>query len=225
MKYELSIILPCLNEELTLQKTLDDIFKYLSISKIKAEIIVVDNGSTDRSKKIALKNKVRVVEEKKRGYGYALRKGISSACGKYIIMGDADGTYDFEHLDLFVDKLREGYFLVIGNRYLGGFEKGSFSISHYYGVKFLSFIARYKYKVNVGDFHCGLRGFNAKIAQGIVFKSGGMEFATELIKEFSIYGDKVIEIPTILKCGNKNRKPHLRTFRDGFRHLKYIILN
>lgn len=225
MKYELTILLPCLNEELTIQKTIDDINCYLAKCRIKTEILVIDNGCTDDTVKIAKKNKVRVVRENNKGYGNALRKGIDCASGKYIIMGDADGTYDFEHLDLFVERLREGYLLVMGNRYLGGFERGSFPNTHYYGVKFLSFLAKKKYRVAINDFHCGLRGFDTKTAQSLTFHTSGMEFSTELIREFARYSDKIIEIPTKLKRGNIERKPHLRTIRDGCRHLKYIVFH
>lgn len=223
-KIELTILIPCLNEELTLRGTIKSVKRYIDKSGISTEILVVDNGCTDNSISIATSENVRIVKEQKRGYGNAIRAGIKNAKGTYIIMGDADLTYDFSNLDLFISKLREGYFLVMGNRYLGGFEKNSMSFSHYYGVKFLSFLGRIKYKVKVGDFHCGLRGFNTKIANELDFNTTGMEFATEMIHKFSIhYNDKICEVPTKLFKTDSNRKPHLRTIRDGFRHLNYIL--
>ena len=224
-KYEISFILPCLNEELTIENTIKEIKKYIKENNINSEIIVVNNGCTDNSIEIAKKYNVVIVDELKIGYGNALRKGIEVANGKYIIMGDCDSTYDFTNLEPFIEKLRLGYDLVVGNRYRGGFEKGSTPISHYYGAKILSFIAKKKYNVNIGDFHCGLRAFDSKIAKNIKFKTEGMEFATEIIREYSKISKKIIEVPTILKKGNDKRKSKLRTVKDGLRHLIYIIRN
>lgn len=224
-KCEFSFILPCLNEELTIENTINQIKRSIEKNKLDSEIIVIDNGCTDNSIKIAKKLDVTIVNESKKGYGNAIRKGISAANGKYIVMGDCDETYDFSNLEPFIEKLRDGYNLVMGNRYLGGFEKGSMPISHYYGVKFLSVLARKKYKLNIKDIYCGLRGFDSKTAKNIKFKTEGMDFAIEMIIEYSKLKKRIIEVPTILKKGNVNRKSKLRTIRDGLSGLIYIIRN
>jgi len=220
-KIKVSFVLPCLNEELTLGDTIHEIKSVIRKYKYRAEIIVVDNGSVDSSVDIALKCGVKVVHCDIRGYGSALRCGFMAATGDYIIMADADSTYHLYDSSIIVSKLEEGYDFVIGNRYLGGYEKGATSFSHYYGVKFLSYLGRCKYEVNVGDFHCGLRGFRRSLLDTCSFETTGMEFATEMIDKFANY--KIYEFPTILRQGNKMRKVKLRTIRDGFRHLFYII--
>ncbi len=222
-KIEVTFLLPCLNEEKTLAKTIREINEMIEKNHLIAEILVVDNGSTDNSEKIAKEEGARVIKEEKKGYGNALRTGFKKSIGKYIIMGDADTTYDFKNCMNFIDKLREGYDLVIGNRYLGGMEKDSMTKSHYYGVKALSYIAKKKGKVNVSDFHCGLRGINQEFISQIPFQTTGMEFATEMILLSAKYTNKITEVPTKLKKCSVERKPHLRTIRDGYRHLMYII--
>ena len=214
-KYDVSFILPCLNEELTLEKTINEIKNVIKENKLKAEIIVVDNGSSDNSYNIACKCLVDVYLCKNKGYGNALRYGFLKAKGKYIIMGDADSIKMIEKLD-------DGYYFIMGNRYLGGMERKAMKKSHYYGVKFLSFVGRIKYGVKLGDFHCGLRAFKASLLKKVKFSSNGMEFATEMIAKFRNF--KVCEIPTELRRCNEDRKNHLRTIRDGFRHLLFILL-
>lgn len=226
MKYELTILMPCLNEEKTLEQTINNAKKFIERTNINAEILIVDNGSTDSSYQIAKKHATRVIKEEVKGYGSALRAGISVAEGEYIIFGDCDTTYDFENLDEYVKYLREGYDMVIGNRFAGGIEKGAMPFMHkYIGVPILSFLGKVKYNVKINDFHCGLRGLNTKKARSLKFETTGMEFATEIIAKFLKAKCTIKEIPTVLKKGDITRKPHLRTFRDGFRHLKYIILN
>lgn len=226
MEYELTILMPSLNEEKTLQKTISDAQKFINKNNINAEILVIDNGSVDKTYDIAKKYATRVIIEKNKGYGNALKTGLNNVKGKFIIFGDSDNTYDFEHLDEFLYILNNGYDMVIGNRFLGGIEKGAMPFLHkYIGVPLLSYICRKKYKVNIGDFHCGLRGLKSSCLQNIKLKTTGMEFATEIIVEFKKAGYKIKEIPTVLRKGETGRKPHLRTFRDGLRHLKYILKN
>lgn len=221
---EVTFLMPCLNEEKTIEESIKMAKKFINKNNIDAEILIIDNGSTDNSSNIAKKNNARVVLETKKGYGSALRRGIFEAQGKYIIMGDCDTTYDFEHVEEFLQKLREEYDLVMGNRFKGGIQKGAMPISHKIGVKFLSFIAKKKFKVEINDFHCGIRGINTKTAKELQFKSEGMEFATEMIYQFRANNKKIIEIPTKLyKCKNTERKPHLKAINDGIRHIKFII--
>lgn len=221
---ELTILMPCLNEEESIGYCIREAQKYIAKSGITAEIVVADSGSTDHSIAIARELGARVLEVKEKGYGNVLRKGIACSEGTYIIMGDSDGSYDFSDLDGFVEKLRNGYELVIGNRYLGGIEKGAMPASHrWLGVPVLSFLGRLKYKVKIGDFHCGMRGFHRETAQSLEMKCEGMEFATEMIGVFARNAKKICQIPTVLRKDLRNRKPHLRTMRDGLRHLIYII--
>lgn len=221
-KYDVSFVLPCLNEELTLEKTINEIKTVIKENNLKAEIIVVDNGSSDNSFMIAKECGVNVFLCKEKGYGNALRYGFSKVCGRYIIMGDADTTYNFFDSVKIIEKLNEGYDFVTGNRYLGGIEDKAMKKSHFYGVKFLSLVGRIKYKVKIGDFHCGLRGFKKSLLKKVKFQSTGMEFATEMIAKFKEF--KMCEIPTELRRCKEERKNHLRTIRDGFRHLFLIII-
>lgn len=222
-KLDISFVLPCLNEELTLEKTINEIKDVIKKNKLLAEIIVVDNNSSDNSFKIAKSSGVNVFLCKEKGYGNALRYGFKKAKGKYIIMGDADTTYNFFSTIDMVKKLDEGYDFVMGNRYLGGMEHKAMKVSHFYGVKFLSLMGRLKYGVKVGDFHCGLRGFKKSLLKEVTFTSTGMEFATEMIAKFKKY--KICEIPTELRRCKEDRDNHLRTIRDGLRHLFFIINN
>lgn len=220
---KLTILIPMLNEELTIRETVLMALNYLDKSKIKGEVLVIDNGSRDSSVNVIKDLNIRIIKEDKIGYGNALRRGIKEAKGKYIIMGDADTTYDFTNLDDFVNKLDQGYDLVMGNRFKGKREKGAMSLLHYIGIKFLTMIANIKFKTKLGDYHCGLRGFNTLKAKQMNFETTGMDFATEIIYQFKNNGFKITEIKTDLRRGNKKRKNHLRTFEDGFRHLNYII--
>lgn len=222
---KLSIIMPCLNEELTLKPCIDKALVFLRRSDIQGEIIIADNGSNDNSVEIALENGARVTHVPKKGYGVALISGISHAQGEYIVMGDADDSYDFSNLDPFILKLDEGYDLVMGNRFKGGIKKGAMPFLHrYLGNPVLSFIGRLFFRVPIGDFHCGLRAFTKQAFDKINLKATGMEFASEMVVKASMYHLKITEVPTTLYPDGRNRPPHLSTWRDGWRHLRFLLL-
>ena len=222
---ELTILMPCLNEAETLAVCIKKAKTFLENSGISGEILIADNGSSDGSQQIAVENGARVVDVPERGYGSALRGGTEAARGKYVIMGDADDSYDFLHLMPFVEKLREGYELVMGNRFLGGIEKGAMPFLHrYLGNPVLSFLGRVLYKNNIGDFHCGLRGYDREAILGLNLRTTGMEYASEMVVMASLHHLKVAEVPTTLKPDGRSHKPHLRTFRDGWRHLKFLLM-
>ena len=166
---------------------------------------------------------VKVINVKEKGYGNALIKGINNAKGKFIIMGDADMSYDFSNLDLFIDKLNEGYDLVVGNRFKGGIEKGAMSLSHKIGVKFLTRFANLFFKTNLNDYHSGLRGFRKDKIIKLGLEAPGMEFASEMIIKAKLNNLRMIEVPTKLYCDGRSKGSHLRTIRDGFRHLNLIF--
>jgi len=221
---EFTFLMPCLNEEATLKLCIDEIKSAISRLGLDAEILVADNGSTDRSAAIAEENGARVAHVAERGYGAALIGGIREARGKYIIMGDCDGSYDFGHPEGFIQALRCGAKLVIGDRFAGGIEPGAMPWSHKWGVPMLSAIARWRFHTDVRDFHCGLRGFERQSALDLHFHCSGMEFATEMIARYAQSGIPIAQTPTPLRRDLRPGKPHLRTVRDGFRHLKYILL-
>lgn len=220
---ELTVLMPCLNEERTIASCIKSAEKFIQKSGADAEILIADNGSTDSSAKIAEKMGARVISISEKGYGNALRGGIKSAYGKYIIMGDCDESYDFEKLGLFLQNLRAGASFVIGDRFCD-IQKGAMPFSHrYFGVPFLSWLGRVKFKCTVHDFHCGLRGINKADFEKLNLSCMGMEFATEMIAKASRAGLKIIEIPVTLRPDGRNGKSHLRTVRDGIRHLVYIM--
>ena len=220
---ELTILMPCLNEAKTIGLSINEAKRFLTENNIDGEILVADNMSADNSAEIAEKCGARVISVREKGYGNALIGGIKAAKGKFIIMGDCDMSYDFYNLGLFMEKLREGYALVMGNRFKGGIEKGAMPFLHKLGVPFLSFLGRVRYKVNVGDFHCGLRGFDREKALTLGLSSDGMEFATEIIARFALGGYKIAEIPTVLRKDKRDGKSHLRSIPDGLRHLKLML--
>lgn len=221
---DLSIIMPCLNEESTVSFCIDEAKEFIKKNHIDGEIIVVDNNSEDKSALIAEKHGARVVTELKRGYGNAIRTGIANSKGSVIIIGDCDTTYDFLHLEAIYHSLAEqNCDMVIGNRYAGNIEKGSMSWLHRWGVRFLSLCARLKFHTNIYDFHCGLRGLSRNAAKQLVFGTEGMEFATEMIAEAAKNNLRILQIPVILRRCEYQRKSKLKTFRDGFRHLRYIL--
>lgn len=220
---EITIILPCLNEEKTLPFCLEEINKCIKEKGLDAEVLVSDNNSEDDSCEVAKKYGARVVVCENRGYGNALINGTKNAKGRYCIMGDCDGSYDFSNLDCFVDKLRIGYDFVVGNRFVGGIQKNAMPISHKLGVKFLSAFANLFFKTPIKDYHCGLRAYDTKKFKELNLSSAGMEYASEMIIKAKINNLKMCEIPTILRKDLRDRKPHLRTIRDGFRHLFLIV--
>lgn len=224
-KKTLTILMPCRNEEETIAFCIREAQQFIQESGVVAEILIVDNGSEDASGQIARELGARVVTEKNRGYGYAVRTGIKEAEGEYIIMGDCDGSYDFGNLGSFMEKLEAGYSLVVGNRLCRKIEKGAMPFLHrYIGVPVLSWLAHKRFGVNeVRDFHCGLRGFHRETAQKVQFVTGGMEFATEMIVKFVMMGECVCEVPIAYRRDKRSGPSHLRAFRDGWRHLRYII--
>lgn len=222
---ELSIVMPCLNEAETVARCVDKARRYLEQAGIDGEVVVADNGSTDGSPAIALAHGARVVEVAEKGYGNALMGGIRAARGRFVIMGDADDSYDFADLDPFVEKLREGYDLVMGNRFLGGIEKGAMPALHrYVGNPVLSGVGRLFFRAPVGDFHCGLRGFRRDSLLALNLRTTGMEFASEVVVKASLAGQRICEVPTTLHPDGRSRPPHLRSFRDGWRHLRFLFV-
>lgn len=225
MAFELSIIMPCLNEAETVGTCIMKAQKFLESNAVKGEIIVVDNGSTDGSQQIAVAQGARVVNIEDRGYGSALLGGINAARGKYIIMGDADDSYDFTHLAPFIEKLRQGYHLVIGNRFKGGIAPGAMPWLHrYLGNPVLTGIGRLFFKSPVGDFHCGLRGFSKEDVEKLDLRATGMEFASEMIVKATLHNFRIAEVATTLSPDGRNRPPHLRSWRDGWRHLRFLLI-
>jgi glycosyltransferase involved in cell wall biosynthesis len=222
---ELTILMPCLNEAETLASCIGKAQSYLTRSGIAGEVVIADNGSTDGSQQIALKAGARVVEVPEKGYGAALSGGIEAARGKYIIMGDADDSYDFANLDPFVEKLRRGYVLVMGNRFKGGIKRGAMPWHHrYIGNPILSFCGRLFFGSAIGDFHCGLRGYDRAAVRALTLRTTGMEFASEMVVKATLGGLKIAEVPTTLSPDGRSRAPHLRSFRDGWRHLRFLLL-
>ena len=213
---ELTILMPCLNEEQTLVTCINKAKTFLQQNNINGEILIADNGSTDNSKTLALQNGARVIEVSEKGYGSALINGCNEAKGKYVIMGDSDDSYDFLNLMPFVTKLREGYDLVMGNRFKGGIEKGAMPFLHrYIGNPILSFIGRILYHSKIKDFHCGLRGYNKESIQSLNLHTLGMEYASEMVVQATLHKLKICEVPTTLKKDGRDHLPHLRTWSDG----------
>jgi glycosyltransferase involved in cell wall biosynthesis len=222
---ELTILMPCLNEAETLGRCLAKAQNYLERSGIAGEVVVADNGSTDGSQAIAEANGARLVTVPIRGYGAALVGGIQAARGKYVIMGDSDDSYDFGDLGPFVAKLREGYQLVMGNRFHGEIKPGAMPALHrYLGNPILTTVGRMFFRSPCGDFHCGLRGFERETILALDLQSSGMEFASEMVVKASISKLKIAEVPTTLSPDGRSRRPHLRSWRDGWRHLRFLLL-
>ncbi|WP_046755889.1 glycosyltransferase family 2 protein [Kordia jejudonensis] len=225
MSPELSIVMPCLNEAETLAICIQKAQSFFKKYEVHGEVVVADNGSTDGSQAIAEKLQARVIPVAEKGYGSALRGGINAALGTYVIMGDADDSYDFEALQPFLEKLREGNDLVMGNRFKGGIKKGAMPFLHkYLGNPVLSFIGRLFFNIKIGDFHCGLRGFSKEAFARMNLNTTGMEFASEMIVKSKLNGLSIAEVPTILHPDGRSRPPHLNTWRDGWRHLRFLLL-
>lgn len=222
---ELSVVMPCLNEAETLATCINKALGFFAEAGVTGEVIVADNGSTDGSIKIAEDLGVRVVPVTERGYGRALAGGIDAARGRYIIMGDADDSYDFSALGPFLEKLRAGDDLVMGNRFAGGIQDGAMPALHrYFGNPMLTAIGRLLFKSPCRDFYCGLRGFSRLGYDKMRPSSGGMEFALEMLVRATVFGLRVSEVPTTLSLDAPGRAPHLRTWRDGWRSLRFFML-
>ncbi len=222
---ELTILMPCLNEAETLAVCIIEAQRYLTRSGIDGEVLIADNGSTDGSQEIAETHGARVVAVAERGYGSALLAGIAAAHGRYVIMGDSDASYDFSSLDRFVEKLRDGYQLVMGNRFLGGIKPGAMPLLHrYLGNPVLTAIGRMLFRSPCGDFHCGLRGFARDEIRGLGLQAHGMEFASEMVVKATLRQLRIAEVPTTLSPDGRSRPPHLRSWRDGWRHLRFLLL-
>jgi len=222
---ELSVVLPCLDEARTVAQCVQQAQSAMAQAGITGEVVVADNGSTDNSAAIAAAHGARVVPVAARGYGRALRAGIRAARGRYIIMGDADASYDFSHLNRFIEKLRAGYDLVVGDRFGGGIQPGAMPWKNrYLGNPLLSFLGRLFFSTGIRDFHCGLRGFSIEAYRRMDLRTNGMEFASEMIIKAVLMGLRVTEVPTVLRPDGRGRPPHLRPWRDGWRHLRFMLL-
>lgn len=224
--YELTILMPCLNEAETLETCIKKAQTFLRENNVNGEILIADNGSTDGSREIAEAAGARVVPVEQKGYGAALIGGCEAALGEYVIMGDADDSYDFLNLMPFLEKLREGYELVMGNRFKGGIAKGAMPPLHrYIGNPVLSFIGRLFYRSDIRDFHCGLRGYKRESILKLGLQTIGMEYASEMVVKATLYKLKITEVPTTLSPDGRSRAPHLRSFHDGWRHLKFLLMH
>ena len=222
---ELTILMPCLNEARTLPGCIARAQGFLREHGVRGEVLVADNGSSDGSATLARALGARVVEVPTRGYGAALISGIGAARGRFVIMGDADQSYDFGALEPFLHALRQGAELVMGNRFGGGIAPGAMPALHrYLGNPVLSFIGRLFFRTPVRDFHCGLRGFDRQAMQGLGLRCEGMEFASEMVVKASMRGLTIVEVPTTLAPDGRDRPPHLRSWRDGWRHLRFLLL-
>ncbi len=222
---ELSVVMPCLNEAETLEACIRKAQRALQEANIAGEIVVADNGSSDGSVEIAQRLGARVVHVKTRGYGNALMGGIAAASGKYIVMGDADNSYDFGHIPRFLAPLRQGADLVMGNRFRGGIQKAAMPPLHrYFGNPALTRLGRLFFQSPVGDFYCGLRGFRKDAYEAMELRTTGMEFATEMIVKATLLKLQIAEVPTTLSPDGRTRPPHLRTWRDGWRTLRFFLL-
>jgi glycosyltransferase involved in cell wall biosynthesis len=222
---EVSIVMPCLNEAETLAVCITKARSFLDRHGVRGEVVIADNGSTDGSQEIAIRHGARVVDVPEKGYGSALQGGIASARGRFIIMGDADDSYDFSTLMPFVEKLREGCEVVMGNRFLGGIRPGAMPPLHrYLGNPVLSGIGRLFFRSPVGDFHCGLRAFSKAAFERLEVRTTGMEFASEMIVKATLLKMRIAEVPVTLSPDGRSRPPHLRSWRDGWRHLRFLLL-
>jgi glycosyltransferase involved in cell wall biosynthesis len=222
---EVSIVMPCLDEEESLGACIKMAQEGLERAGARGEIVIADNGSTDGSQEIARALGARVVDVPAKGYGAALMGGFEAARGEFIVMGDADGSYDFGHIEAFLERLRAGDELVMGNRFEGGIEEGAMPVlNRYLGNPVLSFIGRLLFPSAIGDFHCGLRAFRRDMLPKLDLQSPGMEFASEMVVKATLQKLKISEVPTTLSPDLRSRPPHLRPWRDGWRHLRFLFL-
>lgn len=224
-EFEVSIVMPCLNEAETLASCVQKAQRAIAQLGVSGEVVVADNGSTDGSAAIASRLGARVVEVPRRGYGSALIAGIDAARGELVIMGDADDSYDFTAIRPLIDRLRAGDDLVIGNRFAGGIERGAMPWMHrWVGNPVLTFIGHVFFHSPVGDMHCGLRGFRKAAYKAMRLRATGMEFASEMVIKASLQRMRIAEVPVTLSPDGRSRPPHLRTWRDGWRHLRFMLL-
>jgi Glycosyl transferase family 2 len=222
---ELTILMPCLDEAETITACVHKARDFLNRTGIEGEVVVADNGSTDGSRDLAREAGARVVQIANKGYGHALIGGIDASHGRYVIMGDADDSYDFSRLDAFVESLRQGHLMVIGHRFRGGIRPGAMPFLHrYVGNPLLSFAGRLLFPSGVRDFHCGLRGVDRAAALRLGLQAPGMEFASEMIVKATLAGWPIAEVPTVLSPAGRSRAPHLRSWRDGWRHLRFLLM-
>lgn len=222
---ELTILMPCLNEARTLATCIGAAQRFLADAGVQGEVLIADNGSSDGSQGIAEAAGARVIKVPERGYGAALIAGIANARGRFIVMGDSDDSYDFSRLSAFLERLRGGADLVMGNRFLGGIAPGAMPPLHrYLGNPVLSFFGRLFFRTSIRDFHCGLRGFSRDAVLGLGLVTPGMEFASEMVAKAALAGLHITEVPTTLRPDGRDRAPHLRTWRDGWRHLRFLLL-
>jgi len=222
---ELSVVMPCLDEAATVGTCIEQIRRTFQKHNITGEIIIADNGSVDKSRTIAEGLGARVVLVGNRGYGSALMGGIAAAGGQYIVMGDADGSYDFTQIPVLLEKLKAGYGLVMGNRFQGGIQPGAMPPLHrYLGNPVLTRVGRAFFKAPCHDFHCGLRGFTRAAYERMHLRATGMEFASEMVVKASLFEVPVCEVPVTLSPDGRGRRPHLRTWHDGWRHLRFLLL-
>ncbi|SHG55576.1 glycosyltransferase family 2 protein [Streptoalloteichus hindustanus] len=225
-KLEVTVLLPCLNEAETLAVCVTKARRSLEELGVAGEVLVSDNGSTDGSQRIAEEHGARVVHAPIKGYGGALLAGIKAARGRYVIMADADDSYDLSNLGPFVEGLRKGHDVVMGNRFRGGIAPGAMPPLHrYLGNPVLSWLGRVLFGLrSVRDFHCGIRGFNRERVLALGLCMPGMEFASELVVRAALAGYDIVEVPTTLQPDGRSRPPHLRTWRDGWRHLRFLLM-
>jgi glycosyltransferase involved in cell wall biosynthesis len=222
---EISIVLPCLNERETIGICVSKAFSSLQSAGLSGEVIVADNGSTDGSVEVAQTAGARVVHVDQRGYGNALKGGIQAARGNYVLMADADDSYDLRHIPRFVEQLRAGYDLVMGNRFRGGIQAGAMPLLHYYlGNPVLTALGRLLFRSSCKDFHCGMRAFRKDSFERMDIRTTGMEFASEMVVKASLLKMNVIEVPTTLSPDGRSHPPHLRTWHDGWRHLRFLLM-
>jgi hypothetical protein len=222
---ELTILMPCLNEAETISTCVAKAKSFLARAGITGEVLIADNGSSDGSVALAQRDGARVIAVAERGYGAALRAGIAAARGRFVVMGDADDSYDFSGLDPFIAKLRAGSDLVMGNRFAGGIAPGAMPFLHrYLGNPILSFVGRAFFHARIGDFHCGLRGFRRDAILGLGLQTSGMELASEMVVRAAMVNLTIAEVPTRLAVDGRSRPPHLRTWHDGWRHLRFLLM-
>jgi hypothetical protein len=221
----ISVVMPCLNEAETLASCIRKAIKAIETAGVAGEVIIADNGSTDGSQTIAVREGARVVNVAVRGYGAALMAGINAARSEYILMADSDDSYNFSHLPRFLTTLESGADLVMGNRFKGGIEPGAMPFLHrYLGNPVLSFLGRLYFKAPVGDFHCGIRAFRKSAIRALDLQTTGMEFASEMVVKATLARLQISEVPTTLSRDGRSHPPHLHTWHDGWRHLRFLLL-